>query len=219
MKPMKDIAYDQLKELIINGTFAPGSIVLENSLLECTGMGRTPVRQALNRLEQENLVCILPKKGIQITKISMFDIANIYELRKLIEPLAARLAARNIDPAKLIPFRQAFLQRTSLDNFQEYAVIDRAFHDQVNAASENSLLHKRLMNVFDLNARIRTLSKKKVLNRYEQARREHLNLIDALMKGDAKQAEAIMRIHVANGEKAALTLLEDDEPEFLKTYE
>lgn len=208
MKDIKAIAYEKIKEKIITCQFLPGAIMTEIEIQESVNIGRTSIRQALSKLEQENLVKILSKKGIQITSISIKDVEYIYTTREMLEPLAARLAAEYIDTDLLIPFYNGFIAHAQMDSIDNYLSFDREFHYLLNTSSNNQYLCRILMNVYDLNTRIRVLSKKRISDRYNEARIEHLELIDALNKRDGALAASIMKKHIANGKETALKILD-----------
>lgn len=88
---LRDKAYEMIKEMIINCQLTPGEPISETELMKVVGSSRTPIREALNKLEHENLVTIYPKRGIFVTGITIKDVIDIYTIREVVEPLAAKL--------------------------------------------------------------------------------------------------------------------------------
>ena len=94
--PLRDVVFNTLKDGILTGRLKPGERLLENQLAEELGVSRTPIREALRMLQIENLVDLIPRRGAQVKDMSEKDIKNVLEIRKVLEELAAGLAAENI---------------------------------------------------------------------------------------------------------------------------
>ena len=90
-----DIAYEKIKMMIITAQLKPGEAVVEARLMETLGMGRTPIREALNRLAWENFVKIIPRQCIMVNEISIYEVESIYQMRFALAPLESELAALN----------------------------------------------------------------------------------------------------------------------------
>ncbi len=204
---LRTIAYEVIKKKIIDCELMPGSLIDEKKIIEEIGTSRTPIREALSKLENENLVNIYPKRGIFVTNITVKDVIDIYTVREAIEPLAARLAAPNIDLKELELFYQIYSNTQHKYTLDEHIQIDRRFHTLVANSSENQHLAQCLLRLYDQNSRIRTLSKLRVKERLMEARKEHFELVKCFMNKDAKNAERIMKIHISNGKKAALKIV------------
>ena len=99
---LKAFAYQEIKEKIVDCVFAPGQHLNENRLVTELKISRTPIREALSRLQEEGLVCVIPKKGILVSTISIADVSQIYQVRLEIEPFIVRLAGPNLDSADLL---------------------------------------------------------------------------------------------------------------------
>ena len=98
---LKEQAYAIIKENIINCTYAPSSFLVESELMQQVGASRTPIREALNKLEQENLVRILPKRGVLVCDITMGTLNEVYEVRRLVEPYIVREYGCRLDEEAL----------------------------------------------------------------------------------------------------------------------
>lgn len=185
----------------------PGAFIVEKQLIEEIGVSRTPIREAFNKLEQENLVEIHPNRGIFVTNITVKDVIDIYTAREAVEPLTARLATPSINLKELDLFSQIYSAPHHTYTLEEHIQLDRKFHRLIANSSENQYLARFLLNLYDQNSRIRTLSKLRVKERLEEARSEHFELVKCFMNRDEKQAEEVMRLHITNGKKTALKIV------------
>ena len=100
-KPLREVVFDSLREAIINGTLRPGERMMEIQMAEELGVSRTPVREAIRKLELEGFVVMLPRKGAYVAGISLKDIADVFEVRASLEALASGLAAERITGEEL----------------------------------------------------------------------------------------------------------------------
>ena len=98
---LRDKAYEQLKERIVDCTYAPDSVINEEWLQSEFGMSRTPIREALIMLEREGLVKIMPKKGVRIVRMTLEDVHDVFEIRKLIEPYILRQYGHKVSRQRL----------------------------------------------------------------------------------------------------------------------
>jgi len=105
---LKTQCYQSIREKILNCVYQPGSMIFENQLCTELQLSRTPIREALNRLEQEGWLQIVPKRGILVKGISVNDVLCIFQTRYYIEPIALSLAAPHLDHSKLQEFRDSF---------------------------------------------------------------------------------------------------------------
>ncbi|HEY8344512.1 MAG TPA: GntR family transcriptional regulator [Bacillota bacterium] len=204
---LRDKAYKMIKDMIINCQLTPGEPISEIDLMKTVGASRTPIREALNKLEHENLVIIYPKRGVFVTGISIKDIIDIYTIREVVEPLAAKLATSNIDLKELDRFYKIYADPEHQYTLEEHIKVDRDFHSLVARSTNNQLLEQILLRIYDQNSRIRILSKLRVKERHEEARQEHFELVKGFMDRDAERVEEVMKRHIANGKKTALKIV------------
>lgn len=122
----KNQAYTIIKERLINCIYEPGSFLNEAQLAADLGCSRTPVREAISRLEFDNLVTVVPKKGIHVSDISLTDVQQIFQARLEIEPVALKMAAHNLPQAELLSFRDKFSE--SLPDIRDSYRLDTAMH-------------------------------------------------------------------------------------------
>jgi DNA-binding GntR family transcriptional regulator len=182
--------------MIIAMTLAPGQVLTEAELATNLGLGRMPVREALRRLVEDDLVVVLPRRGSLVTPICLEDLPKIFELRLVLEGPAARLAAERISPAELDALEALIAGGTGLsDGPAEHVRIDRAFHRAVAAATRNDFLQRAVDRTLTLALRLQYLSGSRMAHVREIAH-EYQAVIDALRRRDVSGAEAAMRAHI-----------------------
>ncbi|MBC7243265.1 MAG: GntR family transcriptional regulator [Anaerolineae bacterium] len=190
-------AYRTIREKIIRLEYAPGELLVESGLAEELGTGRTPVREALKMLACENLVVIIPQRGIYVADISLTDLQEIAELRLAVEGLAAQLAAQRITPQQLERLRSLThqLAHTAPGDVEKLMEIDRQFHLTVAEAAGNKHLADVIVSLYDKSLRLWRLALTRVGSVASSIER-HEELLDALEYGNADKAAEIMREHV-----------------------
>lgn len=190
-------AYRTIREKIIRLEYAPGELLVESGLAEELGTGRTPVREALKMLACENLVVIIPQRGIYVADISLTDLQEIAELRLAVEGLAAQLAAQRITPQQLERLRSLTHQlvHTAPDDVEKLMEIDRQFHLTVAEAAGNKHLADVIVNLYDKSLRLWRLALTRV-GALASSIERHEELLDALEYGNAAKAAEIMQEHV-----------------------
>jgi DNA-binding GntR family transcriptional regulator len=195
-------AYLRILERIVSLDLAPGSVVHEGQLREDLAIGRTPIREALQRLAHENLVRSIPHRGTFVTDVNITDLARITEVRVVLEPHAARLAAERATAADREAIAQllAVLEAGGGTDQRALMALDQAIHRRVYRATRNSFLESTLERYFNLSLRLWFL----VLDREVRLREavgEHIDLLRAVLGGDGARAETIMRRHVDGFER------------------
>lgn len=190
-------AYNAIKDQIIQLQLAPGSVITETQLMEQLGIGRTPIREALKRLQAENLVVLSPRRGMFVSDIAITDLAQLYELRVELEPLCARLAAQRSKPEQLNQLRalaEEFKQHTPSDNLNLIA-LDCRFHRLLAEASQNKYLRNELELLHNLSVRIWNLALDQAASEDVDVK-AHLEILAAIEAGDPPRAEETMRNHI-----------------------
>lgn len=213
--PLKQVAYDFIKEKILSCEFEPGALLNEQQLCEATKLSRTPVRDALVRLEQEGFVTILPKKGIKVSDLQLHDINRIFEARLLLEPYALRNYGHRLDRKELKEFRKILLKSNpaSLDLAQCFDLDDR-LHNCIVRAMNNRFLLATYDNISELNRRLRVLSGSKVQDRMQDTFDEHLAIIDACLEEDWESAANQLAKHLESSKIASFYLIMDNYDEY-----
>ena len=195
-------AYTRILERIVSLEMLPGSVVNEARLREELKIGRTPIREALQRLARENLVKSIPHRGTFVTDVNITDLARITEVRMVLEAHAARIAAEKLGSADRAAI-QALLRQlggSRITDQRDLMHLDQRIHRAIYRAARNPFLEATLERYFNLSLRIWYL----VLDhevRLREAVDEHVELLRAILAGDGELAETIMRGHVTNFER------------------
>jgi DNA-binding GntR family transcriptional regulator len=195
-------AYLRIRDRIVCLEMPPGSVVNEARLREELDIGRTPIREALQRLAQENLIKSIPHRGTFVTDVNITDLARITEVRIVLEAHAARLASDRLsatDRVAVAELLEVLEKGTNLDQ-RELMRLDQRIHRQIYKSARNPFLEATLERYFNLSLRLWYL----VLDRevgLREALREHMELLRAILAGDPDRAEDSMRRHVSNFEQ------------------
>ena len=200
-------AYGRLKMEIANGTMEPGSRVRENEIAERLGISRTPVREALRRLEAEDLIVHVPHQGAIIAELDHQAVIELYDMRETLEGTAARYAARHASEAEIQDLAELVeSEQENVGDFRALAQLNRAFHMALYRAGHNRYLLKALLSLSDAMILLggTTLT---VPDRFPAAHAEHLEIVKAIAERDPDRAEAAARSHIRNAQRARLKLL------------
>jgi DNA-binding GntR family transcriptional regulator len=198
-----DRAYLAIRGLIVSLELPPGAVIDERELMQRLGLGRTPVREALRRLAQEQLVEVFPRRGSFVTRVDVRDLSRISEVRAALEPEAARLAAERAteqEREELAGLSDQILQSDDLMG------LDESIHRAVYAAAHNSLLEKTLSEYYVLALRIWRIALERDED-LEEAVEAHRDLVQAITLGNADRAAGLMRDHVENFEHSMRKVL------------
>ena len=191
-------AYYAIRELIVTLELAPGSVVSEADLRVRLGLGRTPIREALRALAREGLVEVYPRRGIFVTGIDVRDLAALSEVRAVLEPFAASLAARRLtddDRAELATLLTELDALGAMPEERRLIEVDQRIHRFVHRAAHNDYLASVLDQQYMHALRIWFVALDRVSN-LEDAVLEHKALLEAIRDGDADRAAAVMSTHV-----------------------
>ena len=201
-KELKNSLYLDLKEKLINCIYAPGSILNEMQLANEYGMSRTPIREALSRLEMDGYIKIMPKKGTYVTDISLNDVMQIFQTRIEIEPLTLKMAAPYLDVGELMMFRNK-LEQDDMDITNAFR-LDTAMHLFIIEHCGNNYIINMMRKLFDDNTRVVIASKQNQVKIHD-AKCEHIEILDSLLSGnDIDRSSELMRKHIETCRRAAL---------------
>jgi DNA-binding GntR family transcriptional regulator len=202
---LADKAYHAIRDLIVALELAPGAVIDERELIERLEIGRTPVREALRRLSQEQLVEVYPRRGMFVTGVDVRQLAKLSEVREVLEPAAARLAAERASDedraeiAELLQELEAGDDRTLID-------LDERIHRAVYRSAHNDFLEATLEQYYVLALRIWAMALDRA-HELKDAVQEHRALLEAIRDGDPERAAETMRAHVQNFEQAMRRVL------------
>jgi len=199
VQSLADKAYHEIRDLIVSLELAPGAVIDERDLMERLGIGRTPVREALRRLALERLVEVYPRRGMFVTGVDVRQLARLSEVRAVLEPEAARLAAERATEAEREEL-EALLDELDAGGV-ELMNLDERIHRAVYRAAHNDLLEATLEQYYALALRIWMLALERTQD-LEEAVEAHRELVEAIRDGDGERAAQTMRDHVENFENA-----------------
>lgn len=200
-RDLKNHAYQILKERLVNCIYEPGSILNEAQLASELELSRTPIREAISRLETDGFIKVMPKKGIYVSDIQLSDVLQIFQTRFEIEPVALRMAAPHLPMDQLIAFRNKF--REDLTDIPNGFRLDTAMHLFIIEHCGNRYIIDMMHKVFDDNTRVVIASKQNQVKIHD-ARMEHLDIIETLMDKEYDKAAQLMSSHIESCRRAAL---------------
>ena len=181
--PLRDVVFQTLRQAILNGELKPGERLMEIQLAQKLGVSRTPVREAIRKLELEGLVLMIPRKGAEVAEITIKDLEDVLEVRAALEELAVCDACENITEEQILALKEAadnFQAALESDDLVKCAETDMAFHEIIYSATTN----KRLL-------------------------KEHEAIYSALKKHDKAEAGSAIRIHIENQRRSIISSLRD----------
>lgn len=212
-KPLREVIFATLREAIIMGELKPGERLMEVQLAEKMGVSRTPVREAIRKLELEGFVNMIPRKGAHVARLSIKDIMDVLEVRASLDGLATALAAERITDEELRELKYVLNQFESYvekDNLQNIVKKDVEFHDIIYHASKNDKLIQIVNNLREQVYRFRVIYLKDFSSTKEVIK-EHIEIFDALIEKDSKAAGEAAKSHIKNQEMMILKRLENND--------
>jgi DNA-binding GntR family transcriptional regulator len=205
---LRSRAYDEIRRRILASELPPGSALSEYQLSAALSISRTPIREALRRLEREGLVVAIGQRGTVVAQLSARDIMEIYQVREQLEAFAVRVAAERIAPEVASSLEAELTQAmASLADTPELALkADFHLHKQLVAVTQNQRMQQILGTLDDQVHIIRNMAASSV-GRLQQMTREHLEIIGAIRAGDAEGADDAMRRHLRSAREHATRLV------------
>lgn len=201
---LKNYAYQTLKERLINCVYEPGSLLKEGQLAEELDLSRTPIREALNRLETDGFVKILPKKGIYVPEIQLSDILQIFQARIEVEPITLKMAAPHLPGEELLRFRDAFSSGSPRP--KDILKLDMAMHLFFIEHCGNYYLIDMMHRLFDNNTKFFIASRQESLD-MSTCCQEHMDIITLLLEKNYEKAQALLHNHIARSRQNTLDFL------------
>ena len=198
-RPLREIVYEELKRQILVGEIAPGTRMMEVELADVMGVSRTPVREAIRKLEKEGLVSIEPRKGAYASNVSIKDMVDVLEVRQGLEGMAAAMASGKITESQkkeLLSIIEKYKAAVEAANVEEIIRYDEEFHSMIIAISGNKTLMQVFSTVQELALRFRYIYYDD-FNRYESMPKEHQHIEEAIITGDAEKAQVAAEEHVS----------------------
>lgn len=207
-QPLREVVCETLREAIISGVLRPGERLMEIQLAEELGVSRTPVREAIRKLELEGFVIMIPRRGTYVADLSIKDINEVFEVRSALDSLVNGLAAERITEEELEQMERLLVQISACvdnGNMEKIVELDGQFHDILYRASRNDRLVGIINNLREQLTRFRTISMA-YPGRLKKTIEEHTQLVEAIAARDVDLAQQLAVEHMANSEQ---TLLQD----------
>ncbi len=186
--------YSELKRRIVLIEYEPGQVLREKDLIEEFGVSRTPIREALIRLETEGLVRIIPSSSTMVTEVSFQNLKDVFEVRSYLIRLAGELAASRITESELASLRSDVEAMENESDPKRLMELDLAFHDQLNRATKNDVLANMLQMLRNQSVRIWAFSRE-MDDYYDQLAEEHAALLQSLTDRDAARSAELLEKH------------------------
>ena len=197
-RPLREIVYEELKREILVGEIAPGTRMMEIELADEMGVSRTPVREAIRKLEKEGLVTIEPRKGAYASDVSIKDMVDVLEVREDLEAMAAAMAAQKVNKNEkqaLIEATMEYKEAVESERTEDIIRCDEKFHQLIVNCSGNKTLVQLFSQVQELALRFRYLYYDD-FSRYERMPMEHREIEEAILSGDYEKARVAAGEHV-----------------------
>lgn len=207
--PLRDVVFNTLRQAILRGELKPGERLMEIQLANKLGVSRTPIREAIRKLELEGLVLMIPRKGAEVADITEKSLMDVLEVRKALEELSVRLTCDRITKEEIGELKVAaegFRETLNSDDITEIAEADVRFHDVIYAATKNQKLIQLLNNLHEqmYRYRIEYLKNEEV---YPKLLREHDEIISRISRGEQEEAVRIVCEHIDNQVNAVMDVI------------
>lgn len=195
MTSLSEQAYTDLRDRIVRLEFAPGDVLREDALQDRLGLGRTPIREALQRLAREHFITVIPRRGMFVSGIDVSELSMLFETRSVLEPYAARLAAARGTDEHWSTMQAALDRVDSAASNEDLMAIDRIGHEVMWEAAGNRFLVDTLDMLYAQSDRLWHLYLADVSDMSE-AVDEHAEILDALRSGESERAGVQMEEHI-----------------------
>ena len=195
--------FEQVKEIIVRGEIPAGKRMIESEIAASMGISRTPVREAVHKLEAEGLLQPLPRGGYVVRGLALPDIEETFEIRSILESFAAYLAANRHSSKEILPLEkkmEEFQRYLDRDDLKELTRINTEFHEFLYALSRSQKLIKMINDLRDEIYFLRKI----ILNSVDMARlsnKDHREIIKAIKRRKAKKVENLVRDHILRGKE------------------
>ena len=197
-KPLREMVYEELKMQILKGSIIPGTRMMEVELAEEMGVSRTPIREAIRKLEKEGLVTIEPRRGAYASMISREDMVEILEVRQDLEGLAAYFAADRMTKKQMEELKRvsnSYNAAVKEGNMEAMIKHDTRFHHIIVESCRNKILVQMIEQLQELVLRFRYIYYDN-FKRAENMPEEHREILEAIASGDADRARAAADVHI-----------------------
>lgn len=197
-RPLREIVYEELKMQILTGKIVPGTRLMEVELAADMGVSRTPIREAIRKLEKEGLVTIEPRRGAYASQISVKDMVDILEVRQDMEGLAAYFASSRMTEEQMADLKRtsdSYNRAVAEGDMDSMIAYDTRFHRIIVESCNNSILVHMIEQLQELVLRFRYIYYDD-FRRAENMPEEHRQILEAIRDGRAEDARAAADIHI-----------------------
>ena len=210
-KPLREVVFDLIRGAIISGMLKPGERLMEVQLAEKMGVSRTPIREAIRKLELEGLVIMIPRKGAYVADLSIKNITDVLEVRAALEGLASGLAAIRMTEEEIKELElvaRHFEQAMNSNDVEGIIQTDIEFHEKIFKSTRNENLQQLANSLMEQVQRFRIMYVNKSAKSVNLIK-EHYKIVEAISKRNRAVAENIAKIHIQNAEKDMMRMLEN----------
>ena len=204
--PLRDIVFNSLRKAILKGELEPGERLMEKQLAEKMGVSRTPIREAIRKLELEGLVIMVPRKGAEVAMITEQDIKDVLEVRAALESLAVKLACQRMDKQNindLLSVNDAFMGAARRKDVETVIKKDVEFHDTIYQATNNKKLIGMINNLQEQIYRFR-VEYIRQMDDFTNLMNEHEEIVTAIVEKESVKAQKVATKHIENQEAAVI---------------
>lgn len=208
-KPLREIVFEAMREAIVSGRLAPGERLVEIKLADEMGVSRTPVREAIRKLELEGFVIMMQRKGAYVAGLSPKEIRDVFEIRSTLESLAARLAAERITENQLDQLKRQLAdieEKIKTHELEAVVKSDIIFHDILFNASGNARLVSMLSNLREQIHRYRSMSLS-YPGRMVVALEEHRAIVKSIIDHNSEAASRAAVMHMESAEASLIEVM------------
>jgi len=204
--PLRDVVFKTLRQAILTGELKPGERLMEIHLANRLGVSRTPIREAIRKLELEGLVTMIPRRGAEVAQITVKNLKDVLEVRKALDALAIELACERITDEELVALEEAcikFEEATLTKDARLIAKEDVELHHIIVKASRNDKLDQMVNNLAEQMYRYR-FEHVKDASQHQRLIEEHKIILESLRSKNNNRASEAVKIHIDNQEKAIM---------------
>lgn len=210
--PLRDVVFNTLRQAILTGELKPGERLMEIHLADKLGVSRTPIREAIRKLELEGLVTMIPRKGAEVAQITEKSMNDVLEVRRAMDALCAELACERITDEETEQLRQAcvaFETAVKTRDVKKIAQADVELHDIIVKATGNQRLVQLINNLSEQMYRYR-FEYIKDTSQHQRLIEEHRVIYESILKKDRETASQAARVHIDNQKKAIIAQIRSE---------
>ena len=216
--PLRDVVFNTLRKAILTGELKPGERLMEIHLANRLGVSRTPIREAIRKLELEGLVIMIPRRGAEVAQITEKSLKDVLEVRRALDALCVELACDRIDEEATQQLKKAceeFERATETKDATTIAKADVELHDIIVRATGNQRLIQLINNLSEQMYRYR-FEYIKDENRHDNLINEHRMIYESIVKRDKEGAARAAKIHIDNQEKSIIRQIRLEQEQAVK---